>query len=139
MRLVVALDGEGEVAAAQVGGKAAGLARLLAAGFPVPPGLCVTTSAFRLAIDGYRPRIQALLQEQDLGDPAIAAAVAAAIASLLEGVAVPAPVMAALSEALPETAGADTLLAVRSSATAEDKADASFAGQYATVLGVRGE
>ncbi|HEX6384231.1 MAG TPA: PEP/pyruvate-binding domain-containing protein, partial [Anaerolineae bacterium] len=46
---------------------------------------------------------------------------------------------AALSEALPETAGADTLLAVRSSATAEDKADASFAGQYATVLGVRGE
>lgn len=40
-----------------VGGKALGLARLMAAGFPVPPGICVTTEAYRqsLLASGFTP------------------------------------------------------------------------------------
>lgn len=138
MKVIVTLNGKGEVTVAQVGGKATGLARLLAAGFPVLPGLCVTTSAFRLALEDCRPRIQSLLQAQDVGDPASATAVAEAIGSLLETLAVPAPVGDALNEALPAIATEDTFLAVRSSATSENSASVTFAGQYVTVLGVRG-
>lgn len=86
-----------------VGGKALGLARLLAAGLPVPPAFCLTAAAHaRLRDDGLR------------GDVALLHDIARAFEALGGG-----PV------------------AVRSSATAEDGAVASFAGQQATVLGVR--
>ncbi|MCW5849734.1 MAG: hypothetical protein KIT87_06600 [Anaerolineae bacterium] len=89
-----------------VGRKAAVLGELVAAGFPVPPGLCVTTDAFRLALaDDLRPS---------------------------------ADLVAALRDALPGLADQATPLAVRSSATLEDLADHSFAGEYTTVLGARG-
>ncbi len=124
--------------AVRVGGKAALLGELQAAGFPVPPGLCVTTAAFRLALGSRADRIHAMVREHDLHDPAGAAAAAASISGLLAGLTVPAPVVQALRQALPTLAEARTPLAVRSSATAEDRPEASFAGQYRSVIGVRG-
>ena len=92
-----------------VGGKAINLARLLAAGFPVPTGFVVTTDAFRSAMgaDGSFP--------SDL-PPAVAEAVADAYRVI-----------------------GSPIVAVRSSATAEDMADASMAGQYETFLDLQGE
>jgi pyruvate,water dikinase len=87
-----------------VGGKGLSLGLLAAAGLPVPPGFCLTTSAHR------RLRGQSLHH-----DPTLVAAVAAAYRELGAG-----PV------------------AVRSSATAEDGAVTSFAGQQETILGVEG-
>jgi phosphohistidine swiveling domain-containing protein len=123
---------------ARVGRKAAVLGALSRAGFPVPAGLCVTTAAFRLALGPWLDQIDATLQRHDLHDPAGAERAAEIIAGLLTGLAVPAPVMASLCKELPAIAGPDTPLAVRSSATAEDSAQASFAGQYASVIGVHG-
>jgi phosphohistidine swiveling domain-containing protein len=126
--------------AVQVGTKAAVLGTLLETGFPVPPGLCVTTAAFRLALAPWSGRIYATTHQHDLRDPAGAAAAAEIIDELLVdgGLAAPAPVMTALHEALPTVAHPKTPLAVRSSATAEDAADASFAGQYRSVIGACG-
>jgi phosphohistidine swiveling domain-containing protein len=122
----------------RVGRKAAVLGALSRAGFPVPPGLCVTTAAFRLALAPCLDEIDPILKRHDLHNPAGAERAAEIIAELLAGLAVPAPVMAALRKELPAIAEPDTPLAVRSSATAEDSAQASFAGQYASVIGVHG-
>jgi phosphohistidine swiveling domain-containing protein len=123
----------------QVGAKAAALGTLLESGFPVPPGLCVTTRAFTRALAPWRDPIEVALRGHDLHDPAGAAAAAEIIAGHLADLEVPAPVMQALRSALPAIAGAGMPLAVRSSATAEDSAEASFAGQYRSEIGVRGE
>ena len=48
---------------ASVGGKAAALGALRAAGFPVPPAVCVTTAAFEQALGPYRQRITAILTD----------------------------------------------------------------------------
>jgi rifampicin phosphotransferase len=122
-----------------VGAKAATLGALADAGFPVPAGLCLTTTAFQEALAPYAVAVAACLDASDLRDPGAAAAAADQIAALLAGLTLPAMVDAALAAAL--AAGdlpAGAPLAVRSSATAEDQPDASYAGQYATVLGARG-
>jgi rifampicin phosphotransferase len=99
---------------ALVGTKAATLARLADAGHRIPEAFVLTTAAFR--------RLVATLDEPS---PA-----ALATTSLPAGV----------EEALLQISSrlGDGPLAVRSSATAEDEVDASYAGQYETVLGVRG-
>jgi phosphohistidine swiveling domain-containing protein len=135
---VVPLEKIGRVDALRVGAKATVLGTLLEAGFPVPPGLCVTTAAFRLALATWSDQIDAIIQAHDLADPAGAVAAAETIDALLIDLAVPAPAMEALQAALPVLAGPATPLAVRSSATAEDSAAASFAGQYRSLIGVRG-
>jgi phosphohistidine swiveling domain-containing protein len=135
---VIPLERAGQAGAPQVGTKAATLGSLLRTGFPVPPGLCVTTAAFRRALDPWRDPIEAVLHEHDLRDPAGAAAAAGRIDRLLADLAVPAPMMRAVDQALPAVAAPRAPLAVRSSATAEDTAQASFAGQYRSELGVRG-
>lgn len=105
---------------ALVGGKAASLGRLIRAGFPVPPGSCVTTTAYWAVADrAVRPLLDAGAAPADLR---------AAVRS--------APVPAELAAAI--RALADGPVAVRSSATAEDLPDASFAGQQDTYLDVEG-
>jgi pyruvate,water dikinase len=94
------------------GGKCAHLADLTSAGFPVPPGFAVTTHAFERVVGDERAR--------------------EAVASL----AVPAEIASAIAAAYAEL-GAPPV-AVRSSAVAEDAADASFAGMQSTYLWVRG-
>jgi phosphohistidine swiveling domain-containing protein len=120
-----------------VGRKAGALAELMAFGFPVPSGLCLTTTAFSLAIAERSEAIQSTLTGYDLSNPGAAQAASDAIAQLLDDLAVPDSVWSALIET-----GGELLhmpLAVRSSSTAEDRADLSFAGQYETVLDVHGE
>ncbi|MEZ4735339.1 MAG: PEP/pyruvate-binding domain-containing protein [Caldilineaceae bacterium] len=122
----------------RVGGKAALLGDLLAAGFPVPLGLCITTAAFQSAMAAYQAPIQAILHQPDLQQPNVAAVAAAAVAERLVDLALPAPLLEELPIQLPQLAAPTTFLAVRSSATAEDQVEASYAGQYESVLGVRG-
>jgi pyruvate,water dikinase len=124
---------------ARAGGKAVGLHALVTLGLPVPPGFCVSADAFRAALaeGGLAPLLAAC---DALGRGADGGAVRALAARVREAVgALPLP--AALEAALlahwrEGLQGAP--VAVRSSATAEDLADASFAGQQDTVLGVRG-
>src|SRR5687768_6175774 len=113
-----------------VGGKGASLGELLRAGIRVPDGFVVTTAAFRSAVSALDlgSRVTAL-------DPADGTAVAAACADLrarVESAPLPAEVVDAVITAYGELcaeAGNERLpVAVRSSATSEDSADASFAG-----------
>ena len=96
--VIVTLADTAAASVSAVGGKAANLARLAAAGFPVPPGFVVTADAWA------QPQVD------------LAVAIDRALGS-------------------PELAGAASF-AVRSSALAEDLQDASFAGQYETLLDV---
>jgi rifampicin phosphotransferase len=138
-RFVIPLDDPQARDVATVGGKAAGLGTLVAAGFPVPMGAAVTVAGYELAFGPLQARLARVLQGRDLTDPAAAEAAAERVQELLADVVVPEAVRAELREALGERLTDGTAFAVRSSATAEDQDDASFAGQYDTVLGVRGE
>jgi phosphohistidine swiveling domain-containing protein len=103
------------------GGKGANLADLVRAGFPVPDGFVLTTTAYSLA---------AKAAGVDPHDPADAR-------TRLLHATVPADIATAVRVAY-RAIGAGRV-AVRSSATAEDRSDASFAGQQDTILGVEGE
>ncbi|MGW4110423.1 PEP/pyruvate-binding domain-containing protein [Actinosynnema sp. NPDC004786] len=107
-----------------VGGKGASLARLAAAGLPVPDGFHLTTHAYRRFAADLDGEIRAALSG---ADPAVA------IAAAFERRDLPAEVADAIRAHLP--AGP---VAVRSSATAEDLPDLSFAGQHDTFLDVTG-
>ncbi len=125
---------------AVVGGKGASLATLAAAGLPVPPGYVVTTAAFEAArdVDGLRERIATTLASLDRRDVAALDSDAARIRDLLETVRLPADVERAIRDGYREL-GDDVPVAVRSSASTEDSAQTSFAGQQDTYLWVVGE
>ncbi len=120
-----------------VGGKAASLAAMTAAGLPVPPGFVVTTAAFDAARVGVRGEIAAALAALDTADTATLEATAAQIRALIEEAPLPPDVEAAIRDGY-AALGDDVAVAVRSSATAEDSADTSFAGQQDTYLWVVG-
>ena len=122
------------------GGKAANLGELVRAGFPVPPGFCVTTAAYDMvATDtGLEPTLAALAAA-DAADTERLAELAAEARSSLTGADVPDVIGLAIREAYGELGdGAPVPVAVRSSATAEDLPGASFAGQQDTYLNVVG-
>jgi pyruvate,water dikinase len=135
--VLISLDDPGAATAAVVGPKAATLARLRRAGLSVPGAFCLTAGAYRArvsaaGVDGAAAGVTAaeLFEGRKLAlavrlallrgpvDPPLADAIIAAYAQLLAG---------------------DGLVAVRSSALCEDTADASFAGQFDTFLGIGGE
>src|SRR5215203_7382908 len=120
------------------GGKAANLGELVRAGFPVPPGFCVSTAAYNMvAMDaGLEPTLAALA-EADGGDTERLAELAAEARSRLTGANVPDVLKVAIKEAYGEL-GDGVPVGVRSSATAEDLPGASFAGQQDTYLNVVG-
>jgi pyruvate,water dikinase len=126
--------------AADVGGKGANLGELAKAGFPVPPGFCITTAAYR---DFVRtsPTLDARLGElaevapEELGR---IAELGASLRTHLASLPMPVVIGSAISAAWREL-GEQGSYAVRSSATAEDLPSASFAGQQDTYLNVRGE
>jgi cytochrome P450 len=120
-----------------VGGKAASLAAMTAAGLPVPPGFVLTTAAFDAARAGVRGAVAAALGDLETTDTAALEATSARIRALIEGAALPAAVEAAIRDGY-AALGDDVPVAVRSSATAEDSADTSFAGQQDTYLWVVG-
>ncbi|MCB9755131.1 MAG: phosphoenolpyruvate synthase [Myxococcales bacterium] len=120
-----------------LGGKGLNLARMTALGLPVPPGFVITTAAYRLVAAGASLDHDAL-RRVGAGDVEGARREGArARAALRE-----APLPDALARAIVAAwrrAGPEHAYAVRSSATLEDLAEASFAGQQDTYLGVRGE
>ena len=128
----------------EVGGKGAGLADMTAAGLPVPPGFVVTASAYHhfLDTDGLRGDISELLEPVKDGDPGEFERAAAKIADRLARAALPCEVAKQVREgyaALCEQSGIpDVAVAVRSSATAEDTAGDSFAGEFETWVDVTG-
>lgn len=122
---------------ARVGGKGAGLGALIAAGHPVPPGFVITTDSYRASTShgGFADRLDALTAGLD--ESTDNRAVSALIAELFLQSGPAAEVRADIVAAY-HALGDDTPVAVRSSATAEDTEDASFAGQQDTYLWVRG-
>ncbi|HEX2515768.1 MAG TPA: PEP/pyruvate-binding domain-containing protein, partial [Chloroflexota bacterium] len=136
--LVVPLQALDRDAVAVAGGKGANLGELIRAGFPVPPGFCLTTSAYALATAGAGLETTlAALATLPPGDREGRATLAARVRETILATPVPEAVQEALRDALGALAqGAP--LAVRSSATAEDLPFASFAGQQDTVLNVVG-
>jgi cytochrome P450 len=120
-----------------VGGKAASLASMTAADLPVPPGFVVTTAAFEAARAGVRDTVAAALTGLDATDTAALDRTSAHIRALIEGAPLPPDVEAAIRDGY-AALGDDVPVAVRSSATAEDSADTSFAGQQDTYLWVVG-
>ncbi len=130
---------------ARVGGKNASLgemiSRLSSLGIRVPPGFATTAQAYRefLATDGLDRRIAAELESLDVGDVNELAKRGRKIREAIMATPLPPALAEAVTEAWREVAdGPDTAFAVRSSATAEDLPDASFAGQQETLLNVTG-
>jgi phosphohistidine swiveling domain-containing protein len=129
---------------ARVGGKAANLGVLVRAGLPVPPGFCVTTPAYRGFVEshGLGRLISRAVEEADPADPASLEAASGAIRAGFAGCAVPpdtaGEVAAAHARLVAGRPAGHGRVAVRSSATAEDLPDLSFAGQQDTFLNVVG-
>ncbi len=123
-----------------VGGKGASLARLAQAGLPVPGGFHVTTDAYRYVVaeNNLQARILAALEGVDLTDPAALERASQAIGGLFDQARIPADLAAAVVEAYAALPGGEIAVAVRSSATAEDLPEASFAGQQETYLNIQG-
>ncbi len=130
-----------------VGGKNASLGEMVQhlskAGVTVPDGFATTADAYRrfLAEDGLADRINAMLSDLDVDDTRKLAEVGASIREQVERQAFPADLESDIRTAYDQLvgdSGDDVSFAVRSSATAEDLPDASFAGQQETFLNVRG-
>jgi pyruvate,water dikinase len=138
--LVRPLAGLGSGDRPVAGGKAASLGELLRAGIQVPQGCVVTTAAFELAIRAVGPQgsIAREISRLDPDDHGTVGRVTAAIRERIGMAPLPDELGAAIRAGYRETAGAGDPVAVRSSATGEDAADASFAGLQDTFLWVRG-
>ena len=121
------------------GGKGANLGEMTRAQIPVPPGFIVTVDAYRrfLEASGLRPTIQKLVSPLDYNDSAQLQRVSRQIKDRIVTVPVPEDIVRDIKEAYRKLGGG--AVAVRSSATAEDLKEASFAGQQATFLNVTGE
>ncbi|MEX0301849.1 MAG: phosphoenolpyruvate synthase [Leisingera sp.] len=131
-----------------VGGKNASLGEMIRAlgpkGIQVPPGFATTAGAYReyLSANGLEPRISKQLDALADGRTTLQEAGQAIRSMILEGSWPKDTAQAVLAHyrSLAEAAGQqDVPVAVRSSATAEDLPEASFAGQQETFLNVRGE
>jgi rifampicin phosphotransferase len=123
----------------QTGGKGVNLSRLFQSGFPVPPGFCVSSGVYRdfVAAEGLAERLAPLVAALSHDDPAALETQTAEIRQVILSAPIPAQLSAEIASAY-RALGDDTFVAVRSSGTAEDLADASFAGQHDTYLDVRG-
>jgi len=132
----------------QVGGKNASLGEmrrvLTSRGVNVPDGYAVTATAYRYLLDssGIMPEIQTILADLDTHDIDNLRERGKQVRTLIYNAKFPKDLKEEILKAyrkLCEEYGKDTDVAVRSSATAEDLPDASFAGQQETFLNIRGE
>src|ERR671917_871501 len=141
MTYTVRLDEVGKDEFALAGGKGANLGELSRAGLPVPPGYVVTTRAYDafVEVSGIKGEVVALASAPQAEDPAGFEEVSEGVRALFSGGRVPQEMADEIHAAYQEL-GEDgqTAVAVRSSATAEDLAGASFAGQQETFLNVIG-
>ncbi len=118
----------------QTGGKGSSLSRLSQAGFDVPRGFVVTAEAYR-AYAVSAAKVLSTVADFDRADAARLNQQAAALRQSLEEIALPEAVCTAIKTALRDMP-AGCRLAVRSSSTLEDLAEAAFAGQHDTFLNV---
>ncbi|MFW9897851.1 MAG: phosphoenolpyruvate synthase [Candidatus Thorarchaeota archaeon] len=143
-----------------VGGKNSSLGELLSFGIPVPLGFAVTADAFDYVLDSNKftikgkeitlrelisgdiGRISAELQKEDLKSIEKLDKICANIRYIIEQAKIPDSLAEEILDAyskLIEKIGEESTFAIRSSATAEDLPDASFAGQQDTHLNIKGE
>ena len=117
-----------------VGGKGANLGKMARAGLPVPPGFCVTTDAYKQFIHEMNLWTEIKYSLENL--PAREAG--ENIRQMIEKAPMPGPIFQSIQSAYINLNSGHAPVAVRSSATAEDLAEASFAGQQESYLGIRG-
>ncbi|MEP4653091.1 MAG: PEP/pyruvate-binding domain-containing protein, partial [Ilumatobacter sp.] len=127
--LTIALSEVGSADVQLVGGKGANLGELLGSGFPVPPGFVVTAEAYRRCVDdaGVGPRLAEISAQAVSASPAEVSLMAEEARGLMSRVAVPDDLVEAITTAYASSCHGQRV-AVRSSATAEDTAETSFAG-----------
>jgi pyruvate,water dikinase len=129
-----------------VGGKNASLGEMIHAGMPVPPGFAVTAYAYEKFIETTHiaEKIYEIINKTvtDKNDPKQYDAASKKIRGLIEKTSVPEEIANSVKSAYKKLTEKlnlkDVFVAVRSSATAEDLPDASFAGQQETYLNVKG-
>jgi pyruvate,water dikinase len=124
----------------RVGGKGASLARLVGAGLPVPPGFHITTAAYRRFVEenGLQDQILAAVSSVSADQPSQLEEASGKITGLFARSEMPRDIAEAIGLAYANL-GSDLPVAVRSSATAEDLPEMSFAGQQETYLNMHGK
>lgn len=126
-----------------VGGKGANLGEMTKAGFPVPRGFAVTVNAYDKFLEesGLKDDIEEILKNTNRQNPDELLAASKKIEKLVMKAKVPKEVATETIKAYKKISGRfkKGLVAVRSSATAEDLPGASFAGQQATFLNIKGQ
>lgn len=132
----------------KVGGKNASLGemfqKLTSKGIRVPDGFAVTAAAYRFFLknNNLQAPLSSILRKLDIDTFSNLSEVGAAARSAIRNATIPYPLQVeilAANEQLKERLGVETSLAVRSSATAEDLPEASFAGQQESFLNIKGD
>ena len=121
-----------------VGGKGANLGEMTNAKIPVPPGFIVTSAGYYDFVEsmGVQAKIRELLQGLDIENSKALSAAAVKVKDLIMHTPLPESLAKQIRDAYAKLGGG--LVAVRSSATAEDLPEASFAGQQSTYLNQEG-
>ncbi|HEX7628357.1 MAG TPA: PEP/pyruvate-binding domain-containing protein, partial [Candidatus Methanoperedens sp.] len=140
---VVWLEEVGKEDIAIVGGKGASLGEMLRAELPVPTGFAITAQAFRRFIDenGISEKLFGSL-DVDVDDAEILRTAEKNAKKIVMDAKIPPDIEKSIRSKYKELCkreGEEVFVAVRSSATAEDLPDASFAGQQDTFLNMKGE
>lgn len=145
MAQVISLSKLGKHDVEKVGGKNASLGEMIShladLGVRVPDGFATTADAFNafLVQTGLQDKIQTLLQDLDINDVEALAATGKQVRQMIIAQDLPKDLENEIRSAFDAMSnGQDIAVAVRSSATAEDLPDASFAGQQETFLNIRG-
>ena len=127
------------------GGKGANLGELTQAGIPVPPGFVVTAQAYEYFMEeaGINDKVMEILEQIDVNDTKQLQEAAEEIKKIIIDSPIPDDLVLYIREYYNELCQRvdedDTDVAIRSSATAEDLPEASFAGQQDTFLHVSGD
>lgn len=128
---------------ALVGGKGANLGELVAAGFPVPPGFIISSHSYFTFLEenNLTPKIKSFIKTTNIENPRELQSAANQISNLIKRGEISPALKKELIDNYKKLSGMfdQALVAVRSSATAEDLPSASFAGQQATFLNIKGE
>ncbi|HEX6280977.1 MAG TPA: PEP/pyruvate-binding domain-containing protein, partial [Nitrososphaera sp.] len=151
MEYVISLDQVSKNDIKKVGGKGSNLGEIIKMHIPVPKGFAVTTAAFDRLIDLYNleHKVEQTLENMNPEDTETLLQASAQIKEMILSCNMPEEIKSKVIEAYKSLLDSDIvpggeidllpLVAVRSSATAEDLPTASFAGQQATFLNIRGE
>lgn len=151
MEYVISLDQVSKNDIKKVGGKGSNLGEIINMHIPVPKGFAVTTAAFDRLIDLYNleHKVEQTLEIMNPEDTETLLQASAQIKEMILSCDMPEEIKSKVIEAYKSLLDSDIvrggeidllpLVAVRSSATAEDLPTASFAGQQATFLNIRGE